>query len=343
MRNVACKRPHSTIAPQTLDKTIYRDTRDLTPDISVVICAYTEERWNDLVQVVESIRHQTYAAREIVLVIDHNPALFSRALAQIQGVTLIENVQSRGLRGARNSGLQKTTAEVVAFLDDDAVAEPDWLERLAAGYDSPSVLGVGGEPRPDWLVGRPAWFPAEFNWVVGCAYEGMPTSRSVVRNLFGCNMSFRREAFDRLGGFRLGYSCDETEFCIRAHQLMPDRVVVYEPAAIVHHKVPAARSTWRYLLKRCYFEGGSKAVLAWLVGGQQALASERAHVLKTLPLGILRSIMDGILRRDPAALARAAAIVVGLAATSAGYITGRLDIETTARARGYTPIPASAA
>jgi glucosyl-dolichyl phosphate glucuronosyltransferase len=311
----------------------------LKPDISVIICAYTEERWNDLLQVVDSVQRQTYAPREIVLVIDHNAQLFARALAEIRGVTITENVQPRGLRGARNSGLAKTSAEVVAFLDDDAVAEPDWLEKLAAGYDHPNVLGVGGEPRPNWLAGRPAWFPAEFNWVVGCAYEGMPTSRSVVRNLFGCNMSFRREAFERLGGFRLGYSCDETEFCIRARQMMPDHVVVYEPAAVVHHKVPHARGTWRYLLKRCYFEGGSKAVLAWLVGGQDGLASERAHVAKTIPLGVGRSIVEAIVRRDPAALGRAAAIVVGLAATAAGYVTGWMRIETTAKARGYTPVP----
>src|SRR5579859_1787989 len=159
-RTLARKRAYSTIAQQFPNRYVAtharqqdtRNTRDLTPDISVVICAYTEERWNDLVQVVESIGSQTYPARETVLVIDHNPALFARARAQFQAITVIENVQSRGLRGARNSGLPRTTAEVVAFLDDDAVAEPDWLERLAAGYDSPKVLGVGGEPRPDWLV-----------------------------------------------------------------------------------------------------------------------------------------------------------------------------------------------
>ena len=272
----------------------------MKPDISVVICAYTEERWNDLVQVVQSVRRQIHAPREIILVVDHNPKLLARVHAEIDGVIAMENAYKRGLRGGRNTGLARASAEVIAFLDDDAVAEPDWLERLAEGYDSPKVLGVGGAPRPDWLAGRPAWFPAEFNWVVGCAYQGMPEFRAPVRNLFGCNMSFRREAFDTVGGFRLGYSCDETEFCIRAHQVWPDRVLMYEPAAVVNHKVPASRATWRYLLKRCYFEGGSKAVVTWLVGAQDGLASERAHVFRTLPIGVARAVADAVVHRDPA-------------------------------------------
>jgi glucosyl-dolichyl phosphate glucuronosyltransferase len=314
----------------------------LKPDISVVICAYTEERWNDLVQVVQSIRRQIHAPREIILVVDHNPKLLARVHAEIDGVIAMENAHKPGLRGGRNTGLARASAEVIAFLDDDAVAEPDWLERLAEGYDSPKVLGVGGAPRPDWLAGRPAWFPAEFNWVVGCAYQGMPEFRAPVRNLFGCNMSFRREAFDTVGGFRLGYSCDETEFCIRAHQVWPDRVLMYEPAAVVNHKVPASRATWRYLLKRCYFEGGSKAVVTWLVGAQDGLASERAHVFRTLPIGVARAVADAVVHRDPAGLARAAAIVLGLAATMAGYVTGRLSIQAAARERGYAPLEQAA-
>jgi glucosyl-dolichyl phosphate glucuronosyltransferase len=309
----------------------------LKPDISVVICAYTEERWDDLLQVVQSVQQQTHAPREIILVIDHNPQLLARVHAGIQGVVAVPNSQVRGLGGGRNTGLAIARAEVVAFLDDDAVAEADWLERLADGYDNPAVLGVGGAPQPDWQAGRPAWFPPEFNWVVGCTYKGMPETRAPVRNLFGCNMSFRRTAFDVLGGFRLGYGCDETEFCIRARQFWPDRIVVYEPAAVVHHKVPASRGTWRYLLKRCYFEGRSKAVVTWLVGARDGLASERAHALRILPLGVGQSLVDAAVHRDPAALARAAAIVLGLGATVAGYITGRLWVQTAARERGYAP------
>jgi glucosyl-dolichyl phosphate glucuronosyltransferase len=310
----------------------------LKPDVSVVICAYTEDRWNDLGEVIQSVQRQSCPPREIILVIDHNPRLLARVQAEISGVITIENTQMRGLGGGRNSGLARATADVVAFLDDDAVAESDWLERLTDGYADPKVLGVGGAPRPDWLAGWPAWFPGEFDWVVGCTYTGMPETRAPVRNLFGCNMSYRRDTFGIVGDFRLGYGCDETEFCIRARQHWPDRTLLYEPRAVVHHKVPGARGRWRYFMYRCYFEGRSKAVVAWLVGAQDGLASERMHVLKTLPLGVGRGLLDLVLRRDPGGLGRAVAITAGLLATMAGYATGRASVRTAARERGYVPI-----
>src|ERR1700680_4305787 len=103
---------------------------DSTQDISVVICAYTEERWYDLIAAVESIQRQSIPPREIILVIDHNTSLFERARTQISGLDVIENSEPSGLSGARNSGIAKSQGTLIAFLDDDAVAEPDWLERL---------------------------------------------------------------------------------------------------------------------------------------------------------------------------------------------------------------------
>src|SRR5919202_688038 len=93
-------------------------------DVSVVICAYTEARWDDLVAAVESVQCQTAPPPEIVVVIDHNPGLLARVCRHIPGVVVIENREPRGLSGARNSGLATAQGAVIAFLDDDAVAEP---------------------------------------------------------------------------------------------------------------------------------------------------------------------------------------------------------------------------
>ena len=160
--------------------------------ISVVICAYTEERWGDLVAAVDSVKHQTRPPDEIIVVIDHNPRLLQRAEQELDGLIVVPNQESRGLSGARNSGIAAASGSVIAFIDEDAVAEPDWLERLGQAYQDARVLGVGGAVDPMWLGGRPGWFPEEFDWVVGCTYLGFPTSRSPVRNLIGCNMSMRR-------------------------------------------------------------------------------------------------------------------------------------------------------
>src|SRR5205085_69247 len=75
---------------------------------------------------------------------------------------------------------------------------------LLPAYANLEVIGVGGTVEPLWLHGRPPWFPPEFDWVVGCTYCGMPEVAGPVRNLIGCNMSFRREVFEGVGGFRSG-------------------------------------------------------------------------------------------------------------------------------------------
>ena len=73
------------------------------PDtISVVICAYTEDRWDDIVAAVDSVRHQSLRPHEIILVIDHCPELFAQARNGLTGVILMENGGLKGLSDARN-------------------------------------------------------------------------------------------------------------------------------------------------------------------------------------------------------------------------------------------------
>jgi glucosyl-dolichyl phosphate glucuronosyltransferase len=309
-------------------------------DISVVICAYTEERWSELVSAVQSVRNQSLRPAQIIVVADHNPALLERVRRELPDVVGVANREAQGLGGARNSGVTASTGSVIAFLDDDAVASPGWLSAFQAAYEDDLVLGVGGSIEPTWSDGRPGWFPDEFDWVVGCTYRGMPESPANVRNLIGCNMSYRREAFEAVGGFRLGYGCDETEFCIRLQQHWPDRVLRYVPAAKVFHQVPASRARWRHFHSRCYFEGGSKAVVSWLVGRREALASERAYTRRVLPAGFVRAVRDAVLGRDASALARAGAIVAGLAFTTAGYLSGKLSVVAAAERRGWYTGPA---
>src|SRR5260370_14724982 len=111
-------------------------------DISVIICAYTEDRWGDLVASVESVRRQTLPPGEVIVVVDHNPRLLRRAQEHLQGVVVVENTDVRGLRGARNSGIAAARGEIMAFLDDDAVAVPEWLLVLCVGYTHALVLGT---------------------------------------------------------------------------------------------------------------------------------------------------------------------------------------------------------
>ena len=135
----------------------------------------------------------------MILVVDHNQPLLERARREFgERVTVIPNGSRQGLSGARNTGVGAAAEEIVAFLDDDAVPEPGWLAALISAYDE-GVLGVGGAIEPDWATARPRWFPPEFDWVVGCTYEGLPVAGGTVRNLIGAAMSLRREVFERIG------------------------------------------------------------------------------------------------------------------------------------------------
>jgi glucosyl-dolichyl phosphate glucuronosyltransferase len=145
----------------------------------------------------------------------------------------------------------------------------------------------------------------------------------------GCNMSARRAVFADVGGFAedLGHigrnplGCEETEFCIRARQAARragrSARIVFEPAAQVDHRVSADRVRWSYLRRRSWSEGLSKAAVSRMVGSDDALSTERSYVATVLPRAVLRELRA----MRPAS---AGAVVAALAATTAGYLRGRL-------------------
>jgi GT2 family glycosyltransferase len=299
----------------------------------VVICVYTERRWDQLTAAIASAQEQTPQPHQVIVVVDHNDLLYARLRSTLApDVVLLQNRFARGLSGARNTGVEASSGEVVAFLDDDAAAAPGWLAGHARHYDDPVVVGVGGSVHPVWGGGEPAWFPPEFAWVTGCTYVGLPTQVSDVRNPIGANMSFRRSPVGSAGGFREGLGrvgtmplgCEETELAIRLRSVMPAGRILHDPSAVVQHHVPADRSRFSYFARRCWAEGHSKALVSQLAGAERALSSERSYVTRTLPLGVCRNVGHAVRDRSVWPVARAATIVTGLGITTAGYLTARL-------------------
>jgi len=298
---------------------------------TVVICTYTERRWDDVVAAIASLRVQTVPPVQIVVVVDHNDALRDRLVDHAPDLKVVDSGGQPGLADARNTGVGLATGDVVAFLDDDAVAAPDWLEHMLDAYVDETVLGVGGRVEPAWEKGRPVSLPEEFWWVVGCSYRGLPEHTAAIRNPIGAGMSVRREVLELAGGFstdlgrvlNVPAGCEETELCIRAAARVEGGRFLYEPRAIVHHRVPAERVSWAYFRSRCFAEGRSKAVVTALVGAGPALAAERSYVVRTLPRGICRGLGETI-RGDLHGFERAMRISAGLWLTTAGYASGRL-------------------
>lgn len=293
---------------------------------SVVVCAYTMERFDDVCRTIESVQSQTQAPAEIVVAVDHNEELAGLLEGRWGSVApVVRNAGVRGLSATRNVGSAATSGEILAFIDDDAAADPDWLLRLTAAFEDPAVVAVGGGIRPAWATGgRPRWLAPEFDWVVACTYRGMPVSANGdVRNVIGANMAFRRSALGAVGWFSPGLGrvgrttgqAEETEICIRMRQQIPGARILYEPRALVHHKVPAERLTLRFLLKRSYNEGFYKARMQRrLPRGSRPLASEAAYAkhlaLRFVPQELLRLYdLNSVLRLGSAAFSVSAVLL----------------------------------
>lgn len=305
------------------------------PSVSVLICAYTEDRWMQLKESVASAEAQTSPPIEIIVCIDHNEELLQKSkeyfgTGQPAGsipLTVLANKYDGRLGSARNTAVESASGEIVAFLDDDAAAATDWLERLTALYDDERVGAAGGAPLPVFEKKRPRWFPHEFDWVFGCAYRGLPLARAPLAHLIGANMSARRAVLQEIGGFHSDHH-DDMDMSHRV--AFAKYKVLYEPLAIVHHRVPAARTTWHYFWRRCYFTNERKVEAFAKMDDAAHLGAELAFVTRTLTTGVLTEIRQ-VARGDLYGAARVGAMVAGITLAGLGHLSGKARLRRSRR------------
>ncbi|GGN75850.1 glycosyl transferase family 2 [Actinoplanes lobatus] len=293
-------------------------------DVSIVIPTHSEKRWASLTRTITSAQAQTYPAAEIVVVVDHNPEMAHRVKLTFPGVTVLENAYARGASGNRNTGAFHTRTPFIAFLDDDTVASPEWLAYQLTPFADPSVVGTGGGIIPAWAGPRPAWMPDELLWAVGVSYTGMPTRTAPIRNVWSANMIVRRDAFLAVGGFRTGFGKlgdqnrpEDTELCLRMSAAAGGRWM-YVPHATIDHEVPADRSTFGFLMRRCYAEGRGKVQMAGLMPKDQELGAEKDYLRRTLPRAVGRNLTRAMTGRGAAHALQAMAVVAAVLAAAWG-------------------------
>jgi glycosyltransferase involved in cell wall biosynthesis len=249
--------------------------------VSVVLCEHTMDRYDDVVAAAESVFDQTHDDVELVFVSDGNAEVFERFQADFgdrDEVRLHCNDENRGLLVSRNKGAEVATGDIVAFLDDDALAHPEWVARLVAAYEENDAIAAGGKMTPMWVDGEARFLPEEFYFLIGATHRGFGDGVDTpgeVRNTNGSNISFRREVFLDLGGFDAnigGRKGDanlqggETELCERLREEF-GRGVYYVPDAEVAHKVFAYRMEPSWLLDRAFWQGYSKRAMQQIVPG----------------------------------------------------------------------------
>ncbi len=320
--------------------------------VSVIICAYTRERLGDIHEAVASVLSQTRKPGEVIISVDNDERLYDE-LAESYGngnqpvpVRVILNTAGKGVSETRNCAIRAAGGDIVAFIDDDAVAAPDWLDNLGRHFQDPvpsrHPVAVGGWVAPLWLNGsRPRWFPEELDWIVGCTCRGLPVERGGIRNVPGCNMAFTRDVFARVGFFRsdIGRTgkasgvAEESELCIRLRKASPGSPILYEPGASIHHKVPSWRLSPVYLIRRSFDEGFFKARIQGLHRPAACPPAEgNSSAPKTLSIEasylryLLFTAIPGRLRRfyRRGSFRQIGAIVASIIATGTGYLVGRV-------------------
>jgi GT2 family glycosyltransferase len=308
-----------------------RTVRQTRP--SVVICCYTEKRWSLLIDAISSCLMQEAPQFEVVVVVDHNERLYQRLVQEYADdesrapgrppVLVKENVFDSGLSGARNSGVNAASGDIICFLVDDATATDSWLRELIRPFAGVTrVVATGGWIAPRLERPLPDWLPRTYFWVFGFSYEGLPPDGAVLRNPIGASMAVRKDSFLAVAGFSSAIGrtasrpagCEGTEVGIKLSAL--GGVILHARRSVVSHYVPAERVGFRYFARHCFEERRSTAAVCSMGLAPSALASERRHMLRLLGPKAWKAESPGLSAR------RLGASVTGAALAAEGYGAG---------------------
>lgn len=296
--------------------------------VSVVVPTYLPDRYADFTECIDALLAQTYDDVEVVIIIDGNGEMHDRARDEYGDrgdVVIYACHEDAGPISRANMGAVQASGDLVAITDLDAVAEPDWIEQLVDAYERHDAIAVGGRIEPDWVAGEAEYIPEEFHFLIGATYRGFPDEEGEVRNTFGANLAFDRDVFLKLGGVKLGgidpsqVQGRESELCARMRRQY-GRGVIYNPDAVVHHKIYQHRTEYDWLLKRAFWQGYSKRAMASLVPGESDDESKFARnlFLKFLP----DRVWGALTRRSEHATEKLLMLVTLTAATAFGYFWG---------------------
>ena len=213
--------------------------RDLHwPRISVVVCSYNgAETIEETLAALTKLNYPQYE----VIVVDDGSTDATAEIARKYDVSLIQ-VENKGLSNARNLGMEAATGEIIAYIDDDAYPDPDWLKFLAAGFTGSDHAGIGG---PNIAP------PGHGLAADGVAHApGGPIhvllSDEIAEHIPGCNMAYRLYRLRAIGGFdpRFGAAGDDVDICWRVQER--GWSLGFSPAAVVwHHRRRSVRAYWK--------------------------------------------------------------------------------------------------
>lgn len=176
-------------------------------------------------------------------------------------------LKEAGLSEARNTGIRNANGTIVAFIDDDAIAAPDWLDQILSAFTryGQKISACGGKVDLLWEQERPRWLNDKMLVYLGNFFRG--ETDVPVEGLIGLNMAFDKCIFEKIGYFdtNLGrtkgnlLSGDEVEFFYRMRS--ENLAIIYSPRIHVWHHVTTERITKDFFYHRYYWQGRSEVII----------------------------------------------------------------------------------
>ncbi len=252
------------------------------PSVSVVICSH--DRLNYVRACMQSLAGQSVGADgfEIILVDSGSPAPVAaemRRIAEAAPNARLLRLDVSGVSLARNEGARVARSDYVAYIDDDAMATPDWVEQIqyVLAQHGGGAAVLGGKVLPKWESPLPAWWPQSLRGVLSIIeHEGAGEYRTeavpATLEPYGVNMILRRDLMLQLGGFaealgRLGLVLQSDEDVQLAWRLQDAGYsAIYDSRVVVRHSIQARRFRAEWLLARLYWQGVSTVRTRRLLG-----------------------------------------------------------------------------
>jgi len=280
--------------------------------LSIVVTSYDPQRRRDITDLLDSIHVQLCNDFELVYVTERSKLLYNFVKESIEkrGIRgkVIHNEGSWGLSECRNIGVEHSKGEVIAFVDDDVILDSNWSCAILNAFKSlDGIIGATGPAYPYWLDNRVDWLPTELDWLIGCTRWFKSNVPVQVRNCWGMNMCFAREAFQKAGYFDVrstersrylrsasgqrqheeteqGKMAEDVEYSLRVKR-MTGKKLYYLPDMRVLSKVYSYRLSSRFIVSRSSYIGYSRRNIAKVAGNRQLT------IENSLLVSLLRSLL----------------------------------------------------
>lgn len=302
--------------------------------ISIIVSTYSGDRYNDLINLLESIKLQTHSDAdydiEPIIIVDENKDLFDKLNndEKFSKMIFVFNPKNKGLSYSRNIGIMRASGEIFAFIDDDALACHNWAKALVETFDNKDVGAVAGHIIPIWEHKSMSWFPKELFWMISCSYTMTPNFKCEVDRGFGTNMAFKKDVFEKVGMFdtKLGINGknwiggEDTVMFLKVKDI--GKKVMFNPDAKVLHKVYRSRINMLKIINRAFSGGNSVAIMKNVRRYNLSNSVENKYI-KTLIFEFYPRTFKKLTTNTMESIKQIVTVTLVITAESIGYMYGK--------------------